>query len=450
MTRNTTDQAIVGAGPVGIVAALAMAKAGEEVALFEGDPSLTKRFAGEWLHPEGLRLLRRHGIHLHAGLPWIAPSRGFAVLPEDGSEPILLDYPGGRLGLAFDRAGLIDLMREHCADTPGINWIPSAKVTKVERGRLEVASSTPGAAGTWTAGRIVGADGRGSIVRRAHGEGRSPHLISYMVGAVVHGIELPFEEYGHVVLGGPGPVLLYRIGDDAVRVCLDVPAALFRSSRDKTAALRGHLERLEPALREPLRRELEAGRFEVRANQFRPRVFYGDAALPLVGDAVGFHHPLTAMGMTLGFADADCLARSDEFRTFERERIASTFVPELLAFALYEAFSRDDRGSASVRRAIYAMWREYEKERDRSMRLLCGEETNVLRFGQSFMRGAQLALAQSLLHGGSIFGIYRETIGTIGTIGKILRLLTWPSSSRLLPLRETWSSSPPKRAANAA
>lgn len=427
-----------------------MARAGGSVSLFEGDPSLARRFGGEWLHPEGVRLLRRQGVDLEGELPWIAPSRGFVVLPEDGSEPILLDYPGGRLGIAFDRAAMMDLLRERCNETAGLEWLSGAKVARVERGRLEVESARPGVGGSWTAGRVVGADGRGSIVRRAHGEGRPPHLISYMVGAVLRGVELPFEEYGHVVLGGPGPVLLYRIGSVAVRVCLDVPAGLFRSSGDKVAALRGHLERLPAGLREPLRQELEAGRYEVRANQFRPRVFYGSAELPLVGDAVGFHHPLTAMGMTLGFADADCLVRSADFQAFERERVASTFVPELLAFALYEAFSRTDRGSASVRRAIYAMWRDYEVERERSMRLLCGEETNVLRFGQSFMRGAQLSLAHSLFQGGSLFGIYRETLGTIGALGKILRLLSWPSSCRLRPFGETWAPAWPRRAARAA
>ena len=283
-------------------------------------------------------------------------------------------------------------------------------------------------------------------MRRAQGAERHPHLISYMVGVVLRDVSLPYEGFGHVILGGPGPTLIYRIGDNAVRVCLDVPTELFQSQSDKAAAMREHLDRVPHLFRNVLREELEAGRYAVRANQFRPRVFYGQDDLPLIGDAVGFQHPLTAMGMTLGFEDADCLVKSQDFQVFERERLWRTFVPELLALALYEAFSRTDAGAASVRWAIYGMRRHYSVERERTMRLLCGEETNLIRFGQSFMRGAQLALVHSLLKGGSLVSIYRETLGTLGSIGKILCLLSKPSSCRILPFRASDSDRFPRAA----
>jgi len=408
-----------------------------EVTLLEGDPSFSRLFAGEWLHPEGLRLLRKQGILLdELNSAVVTPSKGFVVFPDDGSEPICLENPRQRQGVAFDRALLMDLMRKRCEDHPRIQLLSHANVDRVERGRLSVQGGAFGTGGEILANRIIGADGRKSIVRRAHGAARRPHLISYMVGAVLRDVSLPFEGFGHVILGGPGPILVYRIGTDSVRVCMDVPQRLFRSSRDKVTALAGHLEALWPELRQALRRELETGAYAVRANQFRPRVFYGDDDMPLIGDAVGFHHPLTAMGMTLGFEDADCLVRSQDFQVFERERISRTFVPELLALALYEAFSRTDPGAASVRRAIYSMWRSYAVERERTMKLLCGEETNIIRFGQSFMRGAQLALVHSLLRGGSLVEIYRDTLGTLGSIGKILCLLTKPSSCRILPFRQ--------------
>lgn len=433
MKREVTDQAVVGAGPVGVLAALALANTGRKVTVLEGEPAFSRLFAGEWLHPEGLRLLQKQGIRLEACGNQVTSARGFAVFPDDGSDPILLENPGGREGVAFDRACLVDLIRKHCREHENIRFLPDAKVLSVERGRLEGRGGPLGEAWQIEARRIIGADGRKSLVRRAHGPTPQPRLISYMVGVLLKGHHLPFEGFGHVILGGPGPILIYRIGEDALRVCLDVPIRLFQSSQEKAQAMRAHLERVPASLRAALCEELEAGRFAVRANQVRSRVFYGNEDLPLVGDAVGFQHPLTAMGMTLGFEDVDCLVRSQDFQTFERERIARTVVPEFLALALYEAFSRTDAGAASVRRAIYGMWRDYPIERERTMKLLCGEETNLIRFGQSFMRGTQLALAQCLFRGGSLLGIYRETLGTLGSIGKILCLLSKPSSCRILP-----------------
>lgn len=441
MKRLITEQAVVGAGPVGVLGALALANAGRSVTVLDGDLSLSRQFAGEWLHPEGLRLLGEQGIHLSPG-PDMIPGKGFVVFPDDGSDPIRLENFARREGVAFERAAFMDLLRKHCQEHPRIQFISQAKVMRVERGRLECHGGEPGTEWELLAERIVGADGRQSIVRRAHGPGRKAHLISYMAGVLLRGASLPHEGFGHVILGGPGPILMYRIGGDAVRVCLDVPAKLFQA--DPAAAMRAHLQRVPPGIQALLRAELEAGRYAVRANQFRPRVFYGNEDLPLVGDAVGFQHPLTAMGMTLGFEDADCLVRSRDFSSFERERLSRTVVPELLALALYEAFSRSDPGAASVRRAIYKMWRDYAVERERTMKLLCGEETNVLRFGQSFMRGAQLALLHAL-KGGSLAGIYRETLGTLGSIGKILCLLSGPPSCRILPFGMLAANSYPRR-----
>ena len=445
MKRLITEQAVVGAGPVGVLGALSLANAGPSVTLLDGDLAFSRQFAGEWLHPEGLRLLEEQGIHLPAGAG-VIPGKGFVVYPDDGSDPIRLENFAGREGVAFERAPFMDLLRSHCRDHPRIQFIPQAKVVRVERGRLECHGGEPGAEWELRAERIVGADGRQSIVRRAHGPGRKAHLISYMAGALLKGAGLPHEGFGHVILGGPGPILMYRIGVDTVRVCLDVPAKLFQAN--PAGAMRAHLERVPAGVQELLRTELEAGRYAVRPNQFRPRVFYGNEDMPLLGDAVGFQHPLTAMGMTLGFEDAHCLVRCRDFPSFERERLSRTVVPELLALALYEAFSRPDAGAASVRRAIYQMWRDYAVERERTLKLLCGEETNVLRFGQSFMRGAQLALLHAL-SGGSLAGIYRETLGTLGSIGKILCLLSGPPSSRILPFGMLAASSYPRRSSAA-
>ena len=42
---------------------------------------------------------------------------------------------------------------------------------------------------------------------------------------------LPEEGYGHILMGGPGPILMYRIGPNAIRACIDVPRQGFAPGR---------------------------------------------------------------------------------------------------------------------------------------------------------------------------------------------------------------------------
>jgi squalene monooxygenase len=80
------DVAVVGAGPVGCVAAIALARHGMRVVLLEAGPA-GRRFAGEWLHPAAVDVLRELAIPLPPNAQ-LDSARGFIVFPEDGSAPI--------------------------------------------------------------------------------------------------------------------------------------------------------------------------------------------------------------------------------------------------------------------------------------------------------------------------------------------------------------------------
>ena len=116
------DVAIVGAGPVGSLCALAHARKGARVALLEANPRASGRLAGEWLHPPAVKILRDIGIDVDA-LPHSMVGKGFVVFPEDGSEPILLPYPDGSRGLACDHALLVSSLRETIEDEADVDFI---------------------------------------------------------------------------------------------------------------------------------------------------------------------------------------------------------------------------------------------------------------------------------------------------------------------------------------
>ena len=369
------DVAIVGAGPVGSLCALAHARKGARVALFEANPRASGRLAGEWLHPPAVRILREVGIDIDA-LPRSAPGNGFVVFPEDGSEPILLPYPDGSRGLACDHALLVSSLREAIEEEADVDFISHARVKAVDDGR--VAFSVSGDERTVTAARIVGADGRASIVRQSLGLSTDPILCSRMLGVTIGEAGLPFEGYGHVVLGGPGPILIYGLAGGCVRVIVDLPLDRW-TPRDRIAFLSESCAGLLPGALGPAFVEaLRAGQFDAAANQLRPRVTYGSPRRVLIGDAAGHYHPMTAVGMTLGFGDALTLAENERFPDFTAERFRETRIPEFLAMGLYEVFADHRVESMALRSAIYRGWRANSAYRDRTTRILACEDRSAV------------------------------------------------------------------------
>ncbi len=384
------DIAIVGAGPVGSLCALAHARNGARVALLEANPKGSGRLAGEWLHPSAARVLRDIGMDADQ-LPRSKPGKGFVVFPEDGSEPILLPYPDGSRGLVCDHALLVSSLRDAVGNAAGVDFIPYARVKAVDDER--VFFSANGAERSLVAGRIVGADGRASIVRRSLGLSTEPMLCSRMLGVTIRGAKLPFESYGHLVLGGPGPIFVYGLADGCIRVIVDIPPDLWKS-KGRNGFLSESFARFLPGgLERVFIEALQAGQFQMAANQLRPRITYGSPRRVLIGDAAGHYHPMTAVGMTLGFGDAVALAGTTDFRDFVAERFQASRVPELLAIGLYEVFADRRTEATALRFAIYRGWRTNPTYRNRTTRILACEDLSVTGMSLAICRTVAWAVA---------------------------------------------------------
>ena len=422
------DIAVVGAGPGGVAAAAGFAQRGARVLLLEANPRAASRFAGEWLHPRGVAALESLGLAPVSAAASHRPCRGFVVFPDDGSEPVPLPYPDGARGLSCEHGAFVEGLRARIADVSNVAYVAETRllaITAEDRGvRLSIRGRTGGTAEVRVP-RVVGADGRSSRVRD-HLVGRAAReaeTLSYMAGVELFGVELPHEDYGHVLLGGPGPVLLYRIGPNRLRACLDIPVGYPGARRDAAYLWEAFAAVLPTAVRGAFRRALEADRVSWVANRFRPRACYGEGPIALVGDAVGFFHPLTAAGMSIALGDARAIAEVDDVARYAQLRETQSWVPELLANALYQVFAREDESAVAIRRAVFASWRQHPAERTRTMRLLAGDEVGLGPFGGTFLRMALRAA--------------RGTEGDPRSLALRLRSLTewaqWPVASVLPP-----------------
>jgi squalene monooxygenase len=427
MVRNSYDVVVVGAGPVGSVAAVAAARTGARVLLLEANPEAARRFAGEWLHPTGVAVLDRLRIGRLEGAD-ARTGYGFVVFPDDGSEPVELAYPSGQVALACEHSSIVESLRERASSLDEVDYVPHARVTSIEGHR--VTFRTREGERSVHAGRVIGADGRSSVARKALG--LTPHgaPVSYMASVELRGVELPVEGYGHVVLGGPGPVIMYRIGPDLIRGCFDVPLSFDASRRNPTFLWDGFSAILPERLRRSFRDALERGPVHWAVNRFAPRGFYGQGSTWLAGDAVGHFHPLTAAGMTLGFLDAELAGETESLQTYHRTRERGSYVSELLSNALYQVFAREDASAAQIRSAVFRVWRGSSSERERTMRLLMGAESSRSTFGASFARMAFSALGNTL----SEISQARRFGALLPALAAYREWVQWPAAS-LAPSR---------------
>lgn len=394
---------VVGAGPVGALAAVSWARSGAEVSLLEARPGTVRRLGGEWLHPAAVSILKRAGVLQRVLRHDHARGLGFVVFPEDGSAPIELAYGGGRCGITIEHAALVEALREAAVAEPAVTYMPHARLTEV-RGTTVDYVDAAGRAGRLEADLIVGADGRSSRVRQAMADPRGPRragrkrFVSCMAGVILPIDELPAEGFGHVLVGGPGPVLAYRIGPGRVRLCLDVPARY--CGRDDLADLlvQEYAAILPRPWRRPFKEACATGAVVWARNEVAARDLYGAGTVRLVGDAVGSTHPLTAVGMTLGFQDAAALVGDPQLAAYRRTRHTACRVPQSLSADLYAALSGVDGANARTRQAIYRRWRESEAYRRDTVRLLAAEETSMWTYRRVSLR-VSAAVVQGMLRG---------------------------------------------------
>ncbi|MCA9577098.1 MAG: squalene/phytoene synthase family protein [Myxococcales bacterium] len=435
MTRGY-DVVVVGAGPAGIAAAAGFAQRGADVLLLEAAPEAKTRLAGEWLHPRAATALSK--LRLLEALPRSArqTGHGFAFFSDDGSAPVLLPYAEGQRALALEHSVLVDALRTAVAAAPRVTYVPHARVHTLSAGTLDYTQR--GTTHHVRAGLVVGADGRSSFVRAALlGPRHAPPAVSHMAGVLLEDVTLPYEDHGHVLLGGPGPLLMYRVSERHVRLCLDVPAG--SAARTPEAIYHAFAPVLPSGLRRAFRGTLEHGKVTWAANRLTPRSHYGAGDVALVGDAVGTTHPLSAAGMSLGILDAMALVGARDVRAYAQRRSRESHVPEVLARALYEVVTRDDESATAVRDAMVRMWRRSPRERARTMHILSGQDPGRASFAAAFTKVAGGALAASV----AMPGVVTTRAARVGALGEWARypLMMVPARASRVgdrsPARET-------------
>ena len=378
---------VVGAGPVGLLTALGLARQGIEVTVLDSEPQIVRSPRAAVYFHTTISILRKLGLsdEAHAiGLAstefkmhWLATGEVMASDMRDALEPGQeFDH-----NLHFGQHILAELVMAHLARLPHtrVLWNHTVKALAQDEAGVRLSVDTEQGEVRFSAEWVVGTDGARSTVRQLVGlpfEG-----MTWPDRFVATNIDYPFLDFGYAnanmvvdpvnwaVIGRLGRENLWRLtyGEDA--------------ELDEQSILERLPERFAAILPDPSVPYRIDNFSPYRVHQRCAPSFRVDRVL-LAGDAAHACNPCGGLGLTGGVIDADALSdtlgaviagRADErvldFYSAERRRVflevtspmsinfkrlLSEKDPERRAQDKAAMFAEADRGNADVRASSLA------------------------------------------------------------------------------------------------
>jgi flavin-dependent dehydrogenase len=274
-----TDALIIGGGPAGLSAAIAIRLKGFDVTVVDAARPPIDKACGEGIPPAGVKILQRFGLRLSGEA---FPLRGIRFL--DNSASIEAGFPRGP-GLALRRTRLHHLLVNR-ADELGVSLLWGTRISDT--------STLP--AWRW----LVGADGQHSSVRHAAGLDAAK-TESFRFGFRQHFRISPWTDFVEVYWGARCQVYVTPVSDDEVGIAL-----LSRDSHLRLDAAMKQFPELQRRLQGAPPSSAERGAMTV-SRRLR-RVFRGRTVL--VGDASGSVDAITGEGLSLSFHQAVALSEA--------------------------------------------------------------------------------------------------------------------------------------------
>ena len=329
---HETDVVVIGGGPAGIAAALAIRQKRFAVTVVDYAWPPIDKTCGEGLMPDGLAALQRLGVQIDSSQT--SRFRGIRFLGSGVS--VEADFPSG-MGFGIRRTTLHRAMVEHAADA-GIVMLWGTRVTGISHGRVVLGQQRIRC--RW----IIGADGEKSCVRRWAGLD-SCGLDEKRFGYRRHYQVRPWTEYMELYWGGACQIYVTPVGPEQVCVAL--------ISRDVHLRLDDALPQF-PELVQRLRgaslATIEHG--GISASRKLKAVCRDPVAL--IGDASGSVDAITGEGLCLAFRQAIALADALEMDSLDSYQVEHRRIirrPALMADLMLMLSNR----AGLRRRALAAM-----------------------------------------------------------------------------------------------
>ena len=297
------DVVIIGGGPAGLSAGIALAQLGSSVLVCEGALSPGSKPCGEGLLPAALRELVSLGLPEAELLSAGRPLRGVRYISEAGRRAEGRFAAGPGLGVS--RSSLYGMLRQLAERTPRLGLLhASARLLTPDSGRLQVQVDGH----LLTPRLVIGADGLNSATRKAAGlRWRRPAPFRY--GLRQHYRVRPWTDHVEVYWSAGAEAYVTPTAADEINVALLWQAAAQPSSRTapkRVPDLRATFPELARRLAGATAVGDSRGSGPLRVEVSTPAA----DGLVLLGDAAGYLDAVTGEGVGLTVAKARALACS--------------------------------------------------------------------------------------------------------------------------------------------
>jgi 2-polyprenyl-6-methoxyphenol hydroxylase-like FAD-dependent oxidoreductase len=310
---ESSQVVIVGAGPVGLLTALGLARQGVEVTVLDSEPEVVRSPRAAVYFHTTLSILKKLGLSEEAHAIGL-PSTEFAMHWLESGEVMRSDMrdtlePGQEFdhNLHFGQHILAELVISHLDRLPNarVLWNHAVKALAQDAAGVRLAVDTDEGEVRFSAKWVIGADGARSTVR--HLLGLPFEGMTWPDRFVATNIDYPFLDYGfgyaNMVVDPENWAVIGRLGRENLwRLTYGEDAAL-----DEQSILERLPERFAAILPDPS--------VPYRIDNFSPYRVHQRCApafrvgrVLLAGDAAHACNPCGGLGLTGGVIDADALS----------------------------------------------------------------------------------------------------------------------------------------------